>query len=81
MEGGGDPISWISSVVDLLDLPLYDLRLPNGEEPETITVRELAALGLVNVDSEPRLDPGPGWTTRKERLEQEQRRRSRGTAR
>jgi hypothetical protein len=71
----GHPISWISSVADLLDLHIHNIRLPSGELRDEISLRELAALGLVAVDSDTSSAPlpvVPSWTTRSERLAQAQ---------
>jgi hypothetical protein len=69
----GHSISYISSAADLLDLPVFNMRLPSGEERAWITIRELAGLGLVGLEhgTDQHLPVGPSWTTRSERLAQE----------
>ena len=69
----GHSITWISSVADLLDLSIYSIRLPSGDLRNQVSIRELASLGLVGVDTEtttPQLPVVPSWVNRWERLSQ-----------
>jgi hypothetical protein len=67
----GHSISWISSIADLLDLSIYNIRLPSGELRDQISLRELASLKLIGVDSDTRpceLPAVPSYINRWERL-------------
>jgi len=45
------PVNYVSSIVPILDLELSNLQLPTGEIRERMTIRELAAVGLVVIDA------------------------------
>ncbi|RPJ19325.1 MAG: serine protease [Planctomycetaceae bacterium] len=50
MESEDEQIGWVSSIADILDLPLNKVQLPDGERREWVTVRELASRGMVALD-------------------------------
>lgn len=67
----GHSVSWISSIADLLDLSIYNMRLPSGELRHQVSLRELASLKLIGVDSDTgpcQLPVVPSYTNRWERL-------------
>jgi hypothetical protein len=45
-----EPINYVSSITSILDLNLQNLKLLNGEIRESMSIRELAAIGLVRVE-------------------------------
>lgn len=51
MDSEVEPIGWVSSIADILDLPLHQIQLPNGQRREWVTVRELASCGVIALDS------------------------------
>jgi hypothetical protein len=44
------PINYVSSITPILDLQLPNLKLLNGEIRESMSIRELASIGLVRVE-------------------------------
>jgi hypothetical protein len=47
MDSDGQPVGYVSSIADILDLELHEIIPPDGKQREWVSIRDLASLGVV----------------------------------